>query len=251
LKNRMRNIKLTIAYEGTAYHGFQWQVNALSVQQVLEDRLALIFGHQIRVTGSARTDSGVHAYGQVVNLFTSGSIPIERIPWAAKGVLPADIVVCSAEEVPNNFHARYAARSKIYIYRIDDSGRLDPWLRNHVWQTRFILDVSAMNEAMQLVVGTHDFNAFRSAGSCTTDSIRQMLSAGCKRVGTNIECEFHGTGFLYHMVRNLVGTLVEVGKGHLAPADIRGILDSHSRTVVGKTAPPQGLYLLKVLYGAK
>lgn len=247
----MRNIKMTIAYDGTAYHGFQWQANALTVQQVLEDRLALIFGHPIRVTGSARTDSGVHAYGQVVNLFTNGSIPTERIPLASKGVLPDDIVVCSAEDVPDNFHARFAAQSKIYVYRIDDSGRLEPWLRNQVWQTRFPLNVAAMDEAIQLVIGTHDFTAFRSTGSSATDPVRHILSAGCRRVGFTIECEFHGTGFLYHMVRNLVGTLVEVGREHIPPTAMRGILDSHTRTVVGNTAPPQGLYLLKVLYGTK
>jgi len=245
---KIRNIKLTIAYDGTAYHGFQWQANAVSVQNVLEDRLSLIFGHPIRVVGSARTDTGVHSYGQVVNLVITGSIPTERIPLAAKKVLPKDIIVCAAEDVPDRFHARFDAKSKIYIYRINDSGTPDPWLRNYVWQMKHSLDVDAMNEAVRMVVGTHDFSAFRSAGSSARDPVRTMLSAACRRDGSTIECEFHGTGFLYHMVRNLVGTLVEIGMAHRQASEMHTILMRRRREDAGHIAPPQGLYLVKVLY---
>ncbi|MBP2641685.1 MAG: truA [Firmicutes bacterium] len=248
MAQKTRNIKLTISYDGTAYHGFQWQANAVSVQNVLEDRLALIFGHSIRVVGSARTDTGVHSYGQVVNLVTSGSIPTERIPLAAKKVLPKDIVVCKAEDVPDKFHARFDAKSKIYLYRINDSGNPDPWLRNYVWQMNHSLDVDAMDEAVQMVVGTHDFSAFRSAGSSARDPVRTILSAACRRNGRAIECEFHGTGFLYHMVRNLVGTLVEIGMAHRQVSEMQNILMRKRREDAGHIAPPQGLYLVKVLY---
>jgi len=243
-----RNIKLTIAYDGTAYHGFQWQNNAVSIQNVLEDRLALLFGHPIRLAGSARTDTGVHAYGQVVNFKTSGSIPTDRIPLAARKVLPKDIIICAAEDVADTFHARFDAISKIYLYRINDSGDPHPWLRNYVWQLNPSLDVYAMDKAVQAVIGTHDFSAFRSSGSSARDPVRTILNAACRRVGETIECEFHGTGFLYHMVRNLVGTLVEIGSASRPVSDMHTVLEGRRREVAGHMAPPQGLYLLKVLY---
>lgn len=248
MTGKKRNIKLTIAYDGTAYHGFQWQANAVSIQNILEDRLALIFGHPIRVVGSARTDTGVHSYGQVVNLVTSGSIPTDRVPLAAKKVLPKDIVVYKAEDVPDTFHARFDAKSKIYLYRIDDSGAPEPWLRNYVWQMPHSLDVDAMNEAVQSVIGTHDFSAFRSSGSSARDPVRTILNAACQRNGTVIECKFHGTGFLYHMVRNLVGTLAEIGMACRRASEMQTILMRRRREEAGHIAPPQGLYLVKILY---
>ena len=248
LSQYTRNIKLTIAYDGTAYHGFQWQSNAVSIQNVLEDRLALIFGHSIRIIGAARTDAGVHAYGQVVNFTASGSIPTARIPLAARKVLPKDIIVQSAQDVPDTFHARFDAQSKIYLYRINDSGEAHPWLRNLVWQVRESLNVAAMNEAVQTIIGTHDFSAFKSSGSSARDPVRTILQAACRRNGSNIECEFHGTGFLYHMVRNLMGTLVEIGTGRRQIDEMRTILIGRKREYAGHIAPPQGLYLFKVLY---
>ncbi|MDR3592174.1 MAG: tRNA pseudouridine(38-40) synthase TruA [Negativicutes bacterium] len=243
-----RNIKLTVAYDGTAYHGFQWQLNALTIQQVLEERLAVVFGHPLKIAGAARTDSGVHAYGQVVTFCTSGSIPTARICAAARGVLPDDIVVTAAEEVAPEFHARFDSKSKIYCYRLYSSERPDPFLRRYAWHLVKVPDTAAMDAAVRQIVGTHDFSAFRGAGGAQRSPVRTIFAASCRRQDRMTECEFWGSGFLYHMVRNLVGTLVDVGFHRLTPADFGQILAGRDRGAAGITAPPQGLYLKEVLY---
>ena len=243
-----RNLKLTIAYDGTAYHGFQRQANALSVQQVLEERLERLFNHPLRIAGAGRTDAGVHAYGQVITFSTTGSIPTERIPIAAKGVLPPDIVVVAAEEVDAEYHARFTAISKIYLYRLYVGKCADPFLRNYAWQIATQPDVKAMNEALQEIVGTHDFSSFRAAGGAPVNPVRTIFSASCRQEGSLIEFSFWGSGFLYHMVRNLVGTLVDVGFGRLTREGFSAILAGKDRSLAGITAPPQGLYLKQVFY---
>ncbi|MDR3564664.1 MAG: tRNA pseudouridine(38-40) synthase TruA [Negativicutes bacterium] len=243
-----RNLKLTIAYDGTAYHGFQRQANALAVQEVLEERLAKIFGHPLKMAGAARTDTGVHAYGQVVSFVTAGSIPVDRIPAASRGVLPDDIVIVAAEEVPRVFHARTAAKSKIYCYRIHTSPTPDPLLRNYAWHLLQTPDVAAMNTAVRHIVGTHDFSAFRAAGGAAKSPVRTMIAASCQQEGQILECRFWGNGFLYHMVRNLVGTLVEVGLGRMTDEEFDAVLVGRDRHKAGVTAPPQGLYLKEVFY---
>lgn len=243
-----RTLKLTIAYEGTAYSGFQRQANALTVQQVLEERLAKIFGHQIKVAGAGRTDAGVHAYGQVVSLSTTGSIPTERIPLAARSVLPDDIVVTAAADMAANFHARFDAKSKIYVYRIYTAAVPDPFLRNFAWHLADAPDAALMHSAAQRTVGSHDFSAFRAAGGAPTSPVRTILATSCQENVGVIEFSFWGSGFLYHMVRNLVGTLVDVGLGRLSEADFAAILASRDRKQAGITAPAQGLYLKEVLY---
>ncbi|EAX47606.1 tRNA pseudouridine synthase A [Thermosinus carboxydivorans Nor1] len=243
-----RYLKLTVAYDGTAYHGFQRQANAITVQQVLEERLATIFGHPLKVTGAARTDAGVHAYGQVVGFATSGTIPAANIVRAAKSVLPPDIVVVKAEEVSADFHARFSARSKIYLYRIYNAAVADPFRRNYAWHVTQPLDEAAMDTAVQTVVGTHDFSAFRAAGGPPVSPVRTIYEAGCTREGDMLEFRFWGNGFLYHMVRNLVGTLVDVGLGRLTRDGFTRILAGRDRTRAGITAPPQGLYLKEIFY---
>jgi len=243
-----RTLKLTIAYDGTAYHGFQRQAGALTIQQVLEERLAKIFGHPVKVTAAGRTDAGVHAYGQVISLKTTGSIPTDRVAPAARGVLPDDIVVTAAEEAPAGFNARRAAKSKVYLYRIYPAAMPDPFLRNYAWHLPAALDVAAMHAAVQQTVGEHDFSAFRAAGGAAVSPVRTILAASCRREGRLIEFFFWGTGFLYHMVRNLVGTLAEVGRGRLSGAGFAAILAARDRRLAGITAPPQGLYLQKVYY---
>ncbi|VBB04869.1 trna pseudouridine synthase [Lucifera butyrica] len=244
----MKNLKLILAYDGTAYHGFQRQANALTVQQVVEERLARIFGHKITLTGAARTDAGVHAYGQVVNFYTGGSIPVERIPAAAQGLLPRDIVVCSAEEVDADFHARYNAKSKIYQYKIYTGPIADPFLRNYAWHITRPLCVDTMDRVVSQVKGTHDFSAFRAAGSAPVNPVRTILDAACRNNGSMIEIMFWGTGFLYHMVRNLVGTLIDVGTGKITVDDFAAILAAKDRNAAGMTAPPQGLFLQRIFY---
>jgi len=243
-----RNIKLTVAYDGTKYHGFQRQANALAVQQVLEERLKGVFGHALSITASGRTDTGVHAYGQVLNFYTTGSIPTERIVSAASGVLPEDIVVVAAEEVNKGFHARRDAKRKTYMYRIYNSRLPNPFELRYAWHVRTELDESLMNTITRQVVGTHDFSAFKAAGGPPVSPIKTIFSANCSRQEKLIQFTFTGSGFLYHMVRNLVGTIVEIGSGRRGADEFARILASHDRRKAGATAPPQGLYLMCVEY---
>ena len=243
-----RNLKLTIAYDGSAYHGFQRQLNALTVQQVLEEKLAAIMCEPLSIAGSARTDAGVHAYGQVVSFRTSGTIPTERIPAAAGGVLPRDIAVIDAKEMPDSFHARFSACGKLYAYRILHSVIPDPLLRKYVWQVTGELDEITINQALQVLVGEHHFGAFQSSGSSAKNPVRTLYSTHCVRQGDMLEIKFHGNGFLYHMVRNIVGTVVDVGAGKLSRADFEKIFVGRDRRAAGITAPSEGLYLKEVFY---
>ena len=243
-----RTIKLTIAYDGSGYHGFQRQLNAMTVQQMLEDKLALLFGHRLILHGAARTDAGVHAYGQVASFRTTGSIPTERIPHAAKGLLPSDVVILSAEDVSDDFHARIAAVSKRYVYRIHNSPNADPCLRHYTWHVPQELCVPAMHTAAQALVGTHDFSAFRAAGSSAVSPVRTLYDIAVTRREELVELTIRGNGFLYHMVRNIMGTLAEIGTGRRPGEGLTAILESRNRVLAGATAPPQGLYLMAVHY---
>lgn len=243
-----RNIRLTVAYDGTAYHGFQRQANALAIQQVLEDRLAPLFGHPLSLIASGRTDTGVHAYGQVINFRTAGIIPTEKIVQAANGVLPKDIAILAATEAAPEFHARKDAKGKTYVYRIYNARLPNPFERNHAWQVRAELDAALMGRVAAQVLGTHDFSAFRATGGAPVDPVKTIFEANCRREDKLVIFTFSGTGFLYHMVRNLVGTIVEIGLGRRCPEDFAAILAGRDRKQAGITAPPQGLYLMSVEY---
>ena len=244
----MRNIKLTVAYDGRNYHGFQRQANAVTVQQVLEERLAVIMDHPVAVTGAARTDAGGHAYGQVVNFAAAGRIPLDRIPRAVNSLLPDDIAVWQAAEVPASFHARYDARGKIYEYCIWQGPHKDPFRRDLTWHIPAPLDVVSMSRALALLQGRHDFSAFRASGGASVRPVRTLYQARCRREGDLLVFRFAGDGFLYHMVRNIVGTVVEVGQGRRAVAAVQQILQARDRTLAGPTAPAAGLYLRTVWY---
>ncbi|MBP2651526.1 MAG: truA [Firmicutes bacterium] len=243
-----RTLKLTVAYDGTNYHGFQRQSNALAIQEVLEKRLPKVFGHSIKINGAARTDSGVHAYGQVITFSTTGLIPADKIPQATKTILPDDIVITRAEEVASDFHARFSAKSKIYIYRLHVSELPNPFQRNYTWHMRKKPNVLDMHQAIQVIIGEHDFSTFRAAGGAPINPVRTMLNAACFQDNEIVEVMIHGTGFLYHMVRNIVGTLVNVGWGRITVLEFEKILAGRNRALAGITAPPQGLYLKEVFY---
>ncbi len=249
MKARARNIALKIAYDGTAYHGFQRQSPpVVAVANVLEKRLAPIFGDSVELAAAGRTDAGVHAYGQVVNFFTNGSIPVENIVRAANSLLPNDIVVKAAAEAPRDFSARHSARSKTYLYRLHQGSTPNPMKVRYSWHVGESLDTRAMEEALEEILGTHDFSSFRAAGGKPMSPVRTMYEAKLMAEGEDITLRIHGNGFLYHMVRNLVGTLVNLGKGRLTVEDFRQILAARDRQKASPTAPAQGLYLLEVYY---
>lgn len=244
----MRNIKLTVAYDGRNYHGFQRQSNALTVQQVLEERLSVIMGHAVTVIGAARTDAGVHAYGQVVNFTAHGRIPTAHIPRAVNSLLPDDIAVWQAAEVPASFHARYDARGKRYEYHIWQDRYKDPFRRALAWHMPAPLNVTAMAQALTALQGRHDFSAFRASGGAPVQPVRTIFQAVCQREGALLVFRFAGDGFLYHMVRNIVGTVVEIGQGRRPVTAIQQILAARDRNLAGPTAPAAGLFLREVWY---
>lgn len=257
MKARKKNVRLLVAYDGTNYHGFQYQnPPIIAVQNVLEEVLEKVFGDKIELAASGRTDAGVHALGQVVNFFTDGTIPLERVPMAANSLLPADITILEAIEAERDFSARHSAKSKTYIYKILNSQLPDPFLRNSAWYIRKPLDIVKMQECLKILEGRHDFSAFRATGGADVSPVRTIFEASLKIKKTSrcfadekiIELSFFADGFLYHQVRNMVGTLVNVGMGRTSVLRFKEIMDGLDRTKAGATAPAQGLYLKQVDY---
>lgn len=244
----MRYLKLIVAYDGTNYNGFQRQKNGIGVQQVLEQALSELCGEKILLKAAGRTDTGVHALGQVISFATEATIPAENIPRAIRYLLPGDIVVGKGEEVTKEFHARYSAKEKTYKYKIIRTPIVDPCLRNYSWEIKEELDLPAMEKATKYLVGTHDFSAFRNTGSEMTTPVRTIKEAKWKKQGKEYTFTITGNSFLYRMVRNLVGCLVKVGKGKITPEQFQKILAGKDRKAVGMAAPAQGLYLVKVTY---
>ena len=250
LNFRKRNIALSVAYDGTNYNGFQRQnPPSVGIQNILEERLAKIFGEEISMIGSGRTDAGVHAIGQVVNFFTDGRIEVEKIPYAASGILPPDIVVKAAWEADRNFSALHSAKSKIYIYKIQRGKILNPFLKNFSWHIRFDLDFELMQAALKIIEGTHDFSAFKAASTTNMNPVRTIYAAELFFESEEIlTIKIHASGFLYHMARNIVAAVVEVGRHRLTLEKFQQIFDSGERKLFPATAPAHGLYLYKVFY---
>ena len=244
----MRNIKLVLAYDGTPYRGFQVQRHGPTIQEVLEQALRELTGEKIRVTPAGRTDAGVHALGQVVNFRTKSSIPPERFAPALSRYLPKDIVIKLSREVPEDFHARYDAIGKVYTYTIYQGPHPSPFLRNYTYFAPRPLDWEGIARGAALLQGRHDFKSFQAAGSAVTNTVRTLSRVELARRGSCFTLTFIGDGFLYHQVRNMVGTLLEVGAGRLEPDDISRILEAGRRECAGPTAPPAGLVLSRVLY---
>ena len=253
LKMRRRNIALLVAYDGTNYNGFQRQnPPSMAIQNILEERLAKIFGEAIELSASGRTDTGVHARGQVVNFFTDGRIETEKIPYAASGALPPDIVVRDAWEADRNFSALHSAKSKIYTYKIQRDKILNPFTARYAWHIRFPLDVEIMTAALKIIEGTHDFSAFKAASSTHMNPVRTIYAAEIfpeNIFGADIlTVKIHASGFLYHMARNIVAAAVEVGRHRLNLENFARIFDSGRRDLFPATAPAHGLCLEKVFY---
>lgn len=245
----MRTLKLTIAYDGTAFAGWQMQANQRTVQGALEDALLPIEGTRVVVHAAGRTDAGVHAAGQVISLSLASPIPCDALVRALNVRLDQDVRVMHAEDAPERFNARFDARTKTYHYAIYQAPVVPPPLRHFVWHIPQALDVTAMNEAAAALVGEHDFAAFQAAGGDVVTTRREILASHVVSRDGQIVYEVTGTGFLRHMVRNITGTLVDIGRGRRPVEDMIRVLRSVDRAHASATAPPQGLTLARVDYG--
>lgn len=244
----MRRLKLVLEYDGSHYRGWQVQESEPTIQGILEQTLTKIIGEPVRVHGAGRTDAKVHALGQVASFSTASALGVSTFLRALNSLLPRDVVVHEAQEMSQDFHARYSAQEKTYAYRILNRPVRSPLRWHYVWHVSRPLDVPRMAAAAASLLGTHDFSSFRAAGSEVTNSERTITALTLAREDDEIVLRCTANGFLRHMVRNIVGTLVEVGHGRRSPAEVRQILEARDRRLAGMTAPPQGLYLVKVVY---
>lgn len=243
-----RNIRLGLMYDGTAYHGFQRQKNGITIQQCLEEAIEKITGEFSAVTGCGRTDAGVHAQHYTANFFTRSKISCEKLPFALNAKLNEDIRVFSAEEADEDFHARFSAKSKTYAYKIVNRPFLDVFLSKYSWFYPVKLDLGKMKEAATYFVGKHDFAAFMAAGSPVKSTVRTISALEIFENDGIVDVEVTADGFLYNMVRIIVGTLVYVGCGKIAVNEIENIICSKDRVQAGITAPPEGLSLKRTVY---
>ena len=248
----MRNLKLTVAYDGTDFAGWQIQPEAATVQGTLSSAIGRITGEKVLPQGSGRTDAGVHALAQVATFQTDSVIPTGNFVVALNDILPASIRVLSAEEVAADFHPRKSAQAKTYRYRIYREAICSPFLSRYVWHYPYPLDEPAMREAAPLLEGEHDFTSFAAVdperGREGVSNVRRIFASQWRRESCELIYEVRGNGFLHHMVRNLVGTFLLVGKGTLKPGDVTTILGACDRSAAGATAPATGLYLVNVEY---
>jgi tRNA pseudouridine38-40 synthase len=247
--NVMKYLRMIIEYDGTGYYGWQRQSGDITIQQVLEETLQRITGEKVTLYGSSRTDAGVHALHQVAHFRTSSRIPERNLLLGLNSLIPRNIVVKDLTEVDEEFHARYSARSKTYFYRIFNSDVRPALHRNYCWYVFMPLDVGRMAEAALILKGVNDFSAFCSAQTDAKSPVREVYDARFEREDRFfLRFSVEANGFLRHMVRTIVGTLVDVGKGKINAVDFRGILESRDRKRAGVTAPPQGLFLSGVKY---
>ncbi len=245
----MKTIRFTVTYDGTNYKGWQVQKNDPTIQGIIEEKLGIILNQPIRVTGSGRTDAGVHAIMQVAHFCTDSQIDIGILHKGLNSLLPPDIVIKEMSLADNDFHARYSAKSRVYKYLIWNGDIPSPFYARYSWHVHYRLDKMAMKQAAEILLGLHDFTSFQGVGSvCHTSEreVKRSTLVGHPRRWFVFTIE--ASAFLRHMVRNIVGTLIEVGRGSMSIDEFRDVLEARDRSVAGITAPPQGLFLKEVKY---
>ncbi len=250
---RMRNLKVILSYDGAEFSGWQVQPDATTVQGTLASAIGRITGEKVLPQGSGRTDAGVHALAQVMTFVTESSVPTGNFVKALNDILPASVRVLEVEEAPADFHARHSARAKTYRYRIYRESICPPFLARYVWHYPYRLEEAKMERAAALVVGEHDFTSFAAVDpergrEDAVSNVRTIFSSSWERRGEELLYTVRGSGFLHHMVRNLMGTFILVGKGTLQIDDVPRILAARNRSAAGATAPASGLYLVSVEY---
>lgn len=244
----MKNIALRLRYDGSRYHGWQVQKNAITVAQTMEEALAKVCGERVKLTGCGRTDAGVHALRYCANFYSGCTVPVDRMPLAVNSRLPDDIAVVDAVEVPDDFNAIGSCVKKEYVYKILNSRIPDPFLADRVCFYPQRLDISLMQAAARAFEGTHDFKAVRSEGTQTKTTVRTVYWCRAEKDGDLITVSICANGFLYNMCRAMVGTMVYASYGKLIPEEIPALLEKRDRRLTGPTMPPQGLYLNRVWY---
>ena len=244
----MKNIALRLRYDGSCYHGWQVQKNAITVAQTMEEALAKVGGERVKLTGCGRTDAGVHALRYCANFHSDCTVPVDRMPLAVNSRLPDDIAVVDAVEVPDDFNAIGSCVKKEYVYKILNSRIPDPFLADRVCFYPQRLDISLMQAAARAFEGTHDFKAVRSEGTQTKTTVRTVYWCRAEKDGDLITVSICANGFLYNMCRAMVGTMVYASYGKLIPEEIPALLEKRDRRLTGPTMPPQGLYLNRVWY---
>lgn len=242
-------ILIRIAYDGSKYYGWQRQNDFVSVQQKVEEALSALLKQNINIRGSSRTDTGVHAMAQGAVFEADTTIPMDKLPYALNSFLPKDIVVWQAREVSDEFHPQYSVLDKTYEYKIQNAVFRNPMLYNYTDFVRYNLDIDKMQKACEYFIGEHDFNAFCASGAQSKTTVRTIYSLSVDKQNDIISIKVRGNGFLYNMVRIIVGTLVEVGRGKIQPNEISDIILSCDRAKAGKTMAPNGLTLMEVNYG--
>ncbi len=244
----MMNIKLTIEYDGSDYHGWQVQPNGKTIQEVLQHALSEILREKVRVTGSGRTDAGVHALGQVANFVCTRDVDLWKLQRGLNGLTSADIVVKKVESVSDSFDARRSAQKRAYEYRIWNHLWPSVFVRRFAYHVHYPLDLSAMQESIRVMEGEHDFSSFQASGCDAAHPIRRVYRNSIEARGNLLVYRIEANAYLRHMVRNIVGTLIEVGRGERHPNGFAELLRAKDRTRAGPTAPPQGLFLVEVEY---
>lgn len=246
----MKRVRIVVAYDGSDYCGWQLQPNGITIEEVLNRTLQRVTGEEIHVIGASRTDSGVHALGNVAVFDTDSRIPPERMSYALNQRLPEDIVIVKSEEVPPDWHPRYQTEMiKTYEYHIYNAEYPNPMKRRYSTFVSFAMDIDRMREGAAYIVGEHDFASFCNIRTNASDTVRTVQDITITASGADITIRVMGNGFLYNMVRIIAGTLIRVGRGFYTPERVKEILDAKERTAAGVTAPPNGLVLVRIDYG--